>query len=141
MTIYAESSAILAWLLGEKRGQAVRAILARAEAVVASDLTLIECDRVMIRAVTLNEITEKQAALRRARMNSAAAHWHILRIVPEVVDRARRHFPAEPVRTLDAIHLSSAALVGSAATDFAILSLDERIRKNAVDLGFAVQPE
>ena len=62
MNIYAESSAVLAWLLGEEVGRSVRQVLRRAELVMASDLTLVECDRVLIRAVTLEEIDEATAA-------------------------------------------------------------------------------
>ena len=47
MNIYAESSAVLAWLLGESAGHRVREVLRRAELVAASDLTLLECDRVL----------------------------------------------------------------------------------------------
>jgi hypothetical protein len=43
VTVYAESSAVLAWLLGEEAGVQVRDILAGSEYVLASDLTLIEC--------------------------------------------------------------------------------------------------
>ena len=57
MTLYAESSAVLAWLLGERAGHRVRELLRRADLVVASDLVLIECDRVLIRAVTLGDIS------------------------------------------------------------------------------------
>src|SRR5436309_566102 len=99
MTLYAESSAVLAWLRGETKGKTVRSLLAKAAAVIASDLTLIECDRVLIRSMALNEITEKQATRLRTRLNTAAGHWNLLRIAPEIVDRARRRFPVEPVRT------------------------------------------
>lgn len=64
--LYAESSAVLAWLLGKPDGQAARTLLAEAEAVVASDLTLIECDRVLIRAQAIGEISGADAADRRA---------------------------------------------------------------------------
>jgi hypothetical protein len=40
---------------------------------MASDLVLIECDRVLIRAVTLGEVDEVTAADRRALLNAAAA--------------------------------------------------------------------
>ena len=141
MTIYAESSAVLAWLRGETNGRTIRSILAKADAVIASDLTLIECDRVLIRSVALNEVPEKQAMRRRARLNAAAAHWNVPRIAPEITDRARRPFPIEPIRTLDALHLASALLASSATDDFAVLTLDERIRKNAIDMGLTVRPK
>ncbi len=141
MNVYAESSAVAAWLLGEREAGKVRAVLAAADLVIASDLTLVECDRVLIRAVALNEISEKLARRRRTRLNAAAGHWNLLRIGPEVVDRARRPFPAEPIRTLDALHLSAALLASSALDHFALLTLDERIRESAIHLGLTVLPQ
>lgn len=140
MNIYAESSAVLAWLLGEEDGQRVREVLRRAELVTASDLTLIECDRVLIRAVTLGEIEEATAADRQAHLNAAAAHWHMWRLTLDIVDRARRPFPGEPVRSLDAIHLASALAVRATLPDVELLSLDDRIRRAGKQLGFRPQP-
>ncbi len=140
MKLYAESSAILAWLLGEEAAPRVRRALAAADIVVSSDLTLVECDRVLIRAVALGDITEAGAADRRARLNTAAAHWNVLRIGPGIVDRARQPFPGDPIRTLDALHLASALAARSAVAGMELLSLDERIRTVAGRLGFRLQP-
>jgi uncharacterized protein with PIN domain len=90
VNLYAESSAVLAWLLDEQTAPAVRRLLGEAEVIVASDLTLIECDRVLLRVVALKELTEAEAADRRAHLIAAAAHWHVLRIAAEIVDRARQ---------------------------------------------------
>jgi predicted nucleic acid-binding protein len=140
VNVYAESSAVLAWLLGEDASPRVRDVLAGAALVVASDLTLVECDRVLIRAVALGEITEADAADRRAELNAAVAHWHVLRISAEIVDRARRPFPGDPIRTLDAIHLASALAARSAIAGLRLLSLDDRIRTAARGLGLQLQP-
>lgn len=140
MKIYAESSAVLAWLLGESTGHRVRQVLGQADLVMASDLTLVECDRVLIRAVALGELDEAAAADRRAYLNMAAAHWHVLRLTGDIVDRARRPFPAEPVRTLDAIHLASALAARSGVAGMQLLSLDDRIRRAGEQLGFQLQP-
>ena len=51
MNLYAESSAVLSWLLGEPDGVRVLDCLVVADTVAASELTLVECDRVLIRAV------------------------------------------------------------------------------------------
>jgi predicted nucleic acid-binding protein len=141
VNIYAESSAVLAWLLGEEAGRPVREVLRHAELVMASDLTLVECDRVLIRAIALGEIEEASAADRRAHLNAAAAHWHLWRVSSDIVDRARHRFPAEPVRTLDAIHLASALAVRSVVPGVELLSLDDCIRRAGVQLGFRLQPE
>ena len=50
MTLYAESSAALAWLLEQEHGSVVGQALAQADPIVASDLALIECDRVLTSA-------------------------------------------------------------------------------------------
>ena len=140
MNIYAESSGVLAWLLGEDAAPRVRELLSQAELVIASDLTLLECDRVLIRAVVLGEVDEAAAADRRAHLNAAAAHWHILRLSAEIVDRARQPFPAEPIRTLDAIHLASALAARAGVAGVELLSLDERVRRAGQQLGFRLQP-
>lgn len=141
MSLYAESSGVLAWLLDEEAAPQVRQLLTSANAVVASDLTLIECDRVILRAAALGELTEAEAADRRAYLSAAAAHWHVLRIGSAVVDRARQPFPGDPIRTLDAIHLASALVARSAVAGIEVLSLDERVRRAAKGLGLRVRPE
>lgn len=141
MNVYAESSAVLAWLLGEESGHSVREVLRHAKLVTASDLMLVECDRVLIRAVTIGEIDEAAAADRRAHLNAAASHWTLWRVSPDIVERARHSFPTEPVRTLDAIHLASALAVRSAVPGVALLSLDDRIRRGGKQLGFRLRPE
>lgn len=140
MNVYAESSAVLAWLLGEKSGDPVRELLRRAEVVTSSDLTLVECDRVLVHAVTTREIAEATAADRRAHLNAASRPWHLWRISMEIMERARRPFPAEPIRTLHAIHLASALAARSAVPRVDLLSLDGRIRESGKQLGFRILP-
>lgn len=140
MSLYAESSAVLAWLLDEESGVAVREALAAEQMVVASDLTLIECDRVLHRAATLGELSEADAADRRAHLATVAAHWTLLRIGPEIVERARQPFPGEPIRTLDAIHLASLLVARSALAGLVLLSLDGRVRGAAARLGIQLRP-
>jgi predicted nucleic acid-binding protein len=140
VNLYAESSAVLAWLLDEASAPEIRRLLGAAAAIVASDLTLVECDRVLIRATTLGELTEAEAADRRAQLATAASHWHVLQVAQEVVDRARQPFPGEPIRTLDALHLASALTARRAIRGLGLLSLDDRIRSAAARLGIDVLP-
>lgn len=140
MNLYAESSAVLGWLLDEESAPEVRRFLTAAEIIVASDLTLIECDRVLLRAVALGELTEVEAADRRAHLNTAASRWQVLRIGQEIVDRARQPFPGEPIRTLDAIHLASVLVARTALSGLKLLSLDDRVRRAAKSLGLEVVP-
>jgi predicted nucleic acid-binding protein len=139
--LYAESSAILAWLLNEQSAPAVVQSLAAAELIVASDLTLIECDRALIRAAALGELTEVETADRRALLIAAASQWHLLHVAEEIIDRARQPFPGEPIRTLDAIHLASLLVARSSLVGVKLLSLDHRIRNSAGKLGLDLAPD
>lgn len=132
---------MLAWLLGEPAGQRIREILGQAQLVSASDLTLLECERVLVRAVALGEIGQAAAAQRRARLGVAASHWHLWRLSREIVVRASQPFPLEPIRTLDSLHLSAALAVRSAVPDVELLSLDDRLRRAGQQLGLGLQPE
>lgn len=140
MNLYAESSAVLAWLLGDSAGEPARDALASAELVVASDLTLVECDRVLVRGLALGRWREVDVQDRRRVITSAASGWHLLAVTDEVLERSRRPFPLEPVRTLDALHLATALMARSAVPELAVLSLDDRVRRNARELGFSVSP-
>ncbi len=140
MIAYAETSAVLNWLLGEPREVEVRHVLADAERVVSSSLTAVECARVMARATALEQIgrTDELAALQL--LDSTVAGWAVLAMTGQVLARARARFPVEPVRTFDAIHLSTAAAFGAALGSITVVTLDDRIRANASALGFATAP-
>lgn len=140
MSVYAESSAVLAWLLDEESGAQIRRLLAAQDLVIASDLTLIECDRVLLRAAVVGELSEGEAAERRAHLTEVSSHWQILHISPEIVDRARRPFPGEPIRTLDAIHLACALVTQAAVAGLKLFSLDERVRRAGREMGLELLP-
>lgn len=140
MRLYAESSAVLAWVLGEPGGDGVRHVLAEAEEVFTSVLALVEIDRVLIGAEAVEELREGDVVDRRRVVARASRHWHLLQLGEEILDRARRPFPGEPIRILDALHLASALAARAAVPGLAVLSLDSRIRKTSSDLGFEVLP-
>lgn len=86
-------------------------------------------------------MTPAQAGERRSALREAAMRWIILRISDEVVERARRPFPDEPIRTLDALHLATLLHAQSVVSRLWLLSLDEPIRTSARSLGFRVLPD
>jgi hypothetical protein len=59
-------------------------------------------------------------------------------VTEDVLGRAGRPFPVEPIPTLDAIHLATVDLLGQAPALVTILSRDVRIRDNAKALGYAL---
>ena len=138
MVVYAESSAILAWLLGESGADAVAEVLAGAEHVVASTLTELECRRALSRGVVAGTITETEHRAALQLLQDAARHWTLMAMDGPILDRAGRSFPVEPVRTLDALHLAAALAFRDALGDVTLVSNDERIRANAAALGLTL---
>jgi uncharacterized protein with PIN domain len=138
--VYAESSAVLAWLLGEPAAEAVREVLARAERVVSSTLTPLECGRALARGLALGHFNSDHAREAERLLTNAARSWALLEMTGAPLDRAARQFPSEPVRTLDALHLAAALEFQAALGALAMLSLDARIRENAAALGMELAP-
>ena len=140
MNLYVETSAVVAWLLDEERGDGARDQLAAADMIFTSDLTLIECDRVFRRALATGRLTASESLQLHAIIDTTSSHWTLLGMDADIVHRSRRSFPREPIRALDAIHLATALAVRNLSTDLFVLSLDDRIRDNAVALGFDLAP-
>jgi predicted nucleic acid-binding protein len=141
MDIYAESSALLTWLLDEANGPIVERILADASRVITSELTLVECDRAFHRTKAANRISKTRADSLSNLLDKTAQQWLVLRFTPEIIARARGPFPEEPIRALDALHVASALEARTVLPDLALLSLDARVRKVAERLGFRTVPE
>lgn len=129
---------MVAWLLGESIGADIAQALESAANVVSSELLILECDRALIREESSGRIDAAEAARMRADLTRASSYWTLLRIGDEVFERARRPFPREPVRSLDALHLATLVVGASIFADLELLSFDARIRENAIAMGFAV---
>lgn len=140
MIVYAETSAVLRWLFNEEVSEQILGDLQKAEKVVCSRLTLLETRRVIRRAATESRITEQEAIDLVTIFGRVAAQWTILEVSASVAQRAEGAFAIEPVRALDAIHLAIALILRESFPGLFILSTDERIRSNALQLGFDVLP-
>jgi len=140
MIVYAESSAVLAWIFQEPRADAVNDVFDRATLVLSSALTTIECTRGVRRAEAAGRVTAREADTLLAELRLLADGWDAMEIGERVVLVASAPFPVEPVRSLDAIHLASAKLASDRLGDVAVLSFDERVRANAEALGLGVLP-
>ena len=134
-TVYLETSALLAWLLGEPRAGEARAEIDAAESVVTSALTLLEAERALLRAEREELLREGQARRLRGILARTRDAWMSMQVQGEVLNRASRPFPVEPVRTLDAVHLATALVFTEAFPDLRVLTFDRRIAENAEALG------
>jgi len=139
--LYAESSAVLTWLLSQERESEIEKVLAEAELIISSDLTMLECERVLVRGNAIGEIGESELTKRQVMLRTAGQHWMLLGFDPPVIERAQRPFPNEPIRTLDALHLAFVLEAKRMIAEVRILSLDRRVRKGARELGVEVHPE
>src|SRR5437764_816779 len=63
MNLYAESSAVLSWIFREAPAPHLKELLDRADLVVASDLTLVECERALVRAQAMKALSEAEEAI------------------------------------------------------------------------------
>ncbi len=140
MNLYADASAVLAWLLREARAEEASSLLSGAQLVLSSQLTLVECDRALHRLTAEGSFHDGVRAELAGRVAAAATTWTQLAITDSILNRARLPFQGGPVRTLDAIHLASALEGRATAVDLAVLSLDDRMRRAARALGFEVHP-
>jgi predicted nucleic acid-binding protein len=140
MVLYIESSAVLAWLLGEPPAKRILDILHAAEQVVSSALTPVECARGLTRARLLERLTSIQELAALQLLDQAESMWHIQELTAQVLARAREPMPGDPVRTLDALHIASAIVLRDGLGPISMLSLDARVRACATGLGFPVVP-
>ncbi|MCC7243980.1 MAG: type II toxin-antitoxin system VapC family toxin [Acidobacteria bacterium] len=132
-----ESSALVAALL--EHDTAVMRKVPPGTQQVTSALTLAEAGRAIIRARATGRLTaaEEQAAVRA--LQTFERRCFILDVDRAVLDRVRRPFPLEPLRTLDAVHLATAELLGEPPALVTIVTRDARLRENAEALGYAVE--
>jgi predicted nucleic acid-binding protein len=133
---YVESSALLAALL-EQNADAVRELRARGLRITSA-LTFAEVSRGLIRARAAGRMSEveERAALRA--LQTFERRCSVVSVTGGVLTRAGRPFPVEPIRTLDAIHLATAELLGEPPQLVTIITRDHRVRDNARALGYAV---
>jgi predicted nucleic acid-binding protein len=140
LNLYVESSALAAWLLNEKTASRVVAAMGAAISVAASELTFAECHRALRRAEALGGLAPADAKRLRRRLAMFEDDWVVLPLSPEILVRAGQPFPAEPIRTLDAVHLAVALRARASVPDLIVLSLDNRVRAAASALGFPLAP-
>lgn len=136
-TAYIESSALVAALF-ERDSIAVRS-LEFPRRRVTSALTFAEVTRAVLRGRRAGRLSVEDERAAVAALQLFQQRSTVITISEEVLARAGRPFPAEPVRTLDAIHLASLEQLGGPPQLVTIVTRDARIRKNAIALGYNVE--
>lgn len=90
-----------------------------------------------MRARVAGRLTPAQERRAIQALRTFATRCDLVTIADSVLERAGRPFPLEPIRTLDAIHLATAELLGEPPQLVTILTRDARVHDNARALGFA----
>jgi predicted nucleic acid-binding protein len=134
---YIESSALVAALL--ERDPAARASLRAKGQLVTSALTLAEASRAVLRARLSGRITDQQERAALLTLRQFARRSYVVSVTEGILAQAGHRFPVEPVRTLDAIHLATAAALGDPPALVSIVTRDVRVRDNALALGYLVE--
>jgi predicted nucleic acid-binding protein len=134
---YIESSALVAALL-EGDAAALKSVRTGGRQVTSA-LTIAETARAILRARVGARLTadEERAAVRALRRFERRSF--MVAVTDSVLARVRRPFPVEPIRTLDAVHLATAELLGEPPPLVTIVTRDARVRDNAEALGYAVE--
>jgi predicted nucleic acid-binding protein len=131
-----ESSALLAALL--EHDTAVLSAPAGTEHVTSA-LTLAEAGRAIVRARATGRLTPDDELVAVRALQTFERRCFIVDVDRAVLARVRRPFPVEPIRTLDAVHLATAELLGEAPQLMTIVTRDVRVRDNARALGYIVE--
>ncbi|MGH7610958.1 MAG: type II toxin-antitoxin system VapC family toxin [Candidatus Dormibacteria bacterium] len=129
MRLYLDSSAVVKLVQRESESAALRRFLRRhrADQLVTSALARVEVVRVVLAG--------GPAALAQARRQLSRLDQVLLST--EVLDRAATLAPNLQLRSLDAIHLAAAQVVGADLR--AVVTYDRRMADAAQDLGLAVE--
>ena len=103
---YLDSSAVLAWVL---EGKNLLQDLEGEDDVASSRILWVEISRVIHRSLQTDTLDPVAATEARHNFARFASGLHQIRLVDEVLARASGPYPLK-IRTLDAIHLSSAEM-------------------------------
>jgi predicted nucleic acid-binding protein len=133
---YLESSAVAAALL--EGDTAARSALRARGRRVTSALTFAEVGRAIIRARVAGRLTLDQERAAVTALQVFERRCDVVAVTDAVLLRIRRPFPVEPVRTMDAVHLATAELLGEPPPLVTIVTRDRRVQENARAFGYRI---
>lgn len=118
---------------------AARAALRAHGRRVTSALTAAEAGRAIVLARASGRLTPDQERAAVRGLQIFERRCDIVAVTDAVLSRITRPFPVEPIRTLDAVHLATAELLGEPPQLVTIVTRDSRVRDSAQALGFRIE--
>jgi len=106
--------------------------------MVTSSLTFAEANRAVVRTRRALQLSPESEAATVVALERVQGRCIVLPVSDDVLSRAGRPFPVEPIRTLGAVHLATLEMVAGAPQLATIITRDKRIRANAKALGYVV---
>jgi predicted nucleic acid-binding protein len=133
---YIESSALVAAFL-EADVPAHQAIRAPGRKITSA-LTLTEAHRAVLRGRVTGRLTAENERDAIRGLQTFARRCQLVALSEDVLVRAGRPFPVEPIRTLDAIHLATIEVLGEPPQLVTVVTRDSRVQQNARALGYVL---
>jgi predicted nucleic acid-binding protein len=134
---YSDSSVVVAWLL---RQPGAIEYWKEYQRVVASDLLRVELMRALDQLRITRALTDEELARMVYEANAFLGACEIVAVDKPVLDRAAAPF-ATVVRTLDAVHLSTALLwIDHQRRPLTFLTVDRQLAAAAIASGLEVRP-
>jgi len=133
---YLETSLLLAALL--EGDASARRVLRQTGTLVTSALTFAEARRAVVRARRTERLTSAQERSALSALSRFRRRCAVVPVTEDVLLRVGKPFPVEPIRTLDAIHLATAAMLADDPQLLTVLTRDTRIIANAAIIGYPI---
>jgi len=127
-SLYLDTSAVLRAILESGTSPEVEALIANAQALITSRLSLVESSRALHRLRQLGQVGEVKLADAQRQIAAVWARCELLELTPSVCERARQVAPGKPLRTLDALHLATFVLARERIEDLKLVTVDDRLR-------------
>ena len=133
--LYLETSALLR--VAVQRQAEVLERMQQVPMWVTSALTLVECERALFGMQHRKTMSARRRADAMTFLRDVTWRTEVSEIDAAIFERTVQPFPAEPVRTLDGMHLSS-ILRWAETGPVEVMTCDQRVMLNAKALGLPV---
>ncbi len=135
MIAYIDTSVVLRIIFGEPHRLPVPS---KVQGLFANEILKIECFRTLERMRLSLNFSEKEMVEYSVNLNQALRSINLIKFDQSIGERACQAFPIT-IKTLDAIHLSTALLwKGKKEKEMIFLTHDEQLGKTAAAVGFTV---
>ncbi|MBV8772602.1 MAG: type II toxin-antitoxin system VapC family toxin [Deltaproteobacteria bacterium] len=126
--LYLDTSAVLRAILESGTSPELEARIAAAPALVTSRLSLVESSRALHRLRLVGQVSEAKLADAQREINAVWARCELWELSPSVCQMARQVAPTKPLRTLDALHLSTFVLARQKIEGLELITVDDRLQ-------------